>query len=58
MNVLVNAKAIEMRARVIRADGTIEDLGLVGAYYRNPIRRAWFRLTRWFSKRAKSWRLS
>lgn len=28
-------------ARVIRADGTVEDLGVIAAYHRNPLRRWW-----------------
>lgn len=34
----------ELRAVVIRADGRREDVGLIAAYYRNPIRRTWWRL--------------
>lgn len=33
----------EVRAVVIRADGTQEDLGVVSYWHRNPIKRWWVR---------------
>jgi hypothetical protein len=32
----------ELRLTIIRADGTVHDLGLTAAHYRNPLRRAWW----------------
>lgn len=32
-------KSIEIEAVVTRADGSVEDLGVVSAYYRNPFKR-------------------
>jgi hypothetical protein len=35
-------KMAQMSARIIRADGTIEELGTVAYYHKNPIKRlAW-----------------
>ncbi|MFI1535561.1 hypothetical protein [Streptomyces anandii] len=34
----------ELRMVVRRADGTVHDHGVVDAYYRNPIKQAWWRL--------------
>jgi hypothetical protein len=31
----------EVSAVVTRADGTIEDLGLISYYHRNPLKRWW-----------------
>jgi len=36
-----NVKEVEVRAVVRRADGTVEDLGRVSYYHRNPILRWW-----------------
>lgn len=35
----VNAKEIELIATVIRADGTVEELGVIDYWHRNPIKR-------------------
>ena len=38
----IGAKQISLGLRVRRADGTIEDLGVVAYWHRNPLRRwAW-----------------
>ena len=34
-------KSLELQATVIRADGTREDLGVVGSWHRNPFVRLW-----------------
>lgn len=34
-----DTKAVAVRAVITRADGTVEDLGLVSYYSRNPLRR-------------------
>lgn len=40
------AKESRLRAVVIRADGTREDLGTISYYHRNPLRRWGFKLWR------------
>lgn len=34
-----NARHAELHAVITRADGTVEDLGMISYYHRNPIRR-------------------
>lgn len=48
-NVIAPAKAREalIEARVIRADGSVEHLGVVSYWHRNPLRRALWRVRRW-----------
>jgi hypothetical protein len=35
----INAKEIELIATITRADGTVEQLGVIDYYHRNPIKR-------------------
>ena len=35
----VNAKEIELIATIIRADGTVEELGVIDYWHKNPIKR-------------------
>jgi len=36
------ASSAELRAVVIRADGTVEDLGMIAYWHKNPLKRlAW-----------------
>lgn len=44
------AKSAALRAVVIRADGTREDLGVVSYWHRNPLKR-WAWATKQFFKR-------
>jgi len=41
-------KSAELHATIRRADGTVEDLGVISFYHANPIKRAlwWFRRKR------------
>jgi hypothetical protein len=39
-----------IRARIIRADGTIEELGVVSYYHKNPLRRWAWRIGQLFRK--------
>lgn len=39
-----------LRATVIRADGSIEDLGEIAYYHRNPIKRLLWRIRRAFAR--------
>jgi hypothetical protein len=41
INAKVKPHEIEIRAVVRRADGTVEDLGRVSYYHKNPILRWW-----------------
>ncbi|MFJ5217185.1 hypothetical protein ACIP98_20985 [Streptomyces sp. NPDC088354] len=34
----------ELHMVITRADGTVEDQGVVSAQYRNPVRQAWWQL--------------
>lgn len=43
-------RRVEWHAVVTRADGTREDLGVVSAYYRNPLRRVAYRVKRMIGK--------
>lgn len=45
MQVPAGAKRITVEATIIRADGTTEPLGVVAYWHKNPLRRAWHRLT-------------
>lgn len=38
---------ITWEAKVIRADGTIEDLGVIAYYHKNPIKRCAYNLKKW-----------
>lgn len=37
-------KRAELRAVITRADGTVEDLGVIAAWHRNPLMRLWCRI--------------
>jgi hypothetical protein len=34
----------QVSAIITRADGTVEDLGVISYWHRNPLRRLWWRL--------------
>jgi hypothetical protein len=34
----------EFHAVITRADGSVEDLGVIAATYKNPFKRAWWRM--------------
>jgi hypothetical protein len=40
-------QSVSVSARVIRADGRVEDLGTVAYWHRNPLKRWAWRLARW-----------
>lgn len=46
MHVPANAKAAAISVVVRRADGTVQNLGVVSHYHRNPVRRALLSLRR------------
>ena len=40
-------KQMELSARIIRADGTIEDLGTIQYWHKNPLKRLLWRIKKW-----------
>ena len=46
LSALSRAKKTELSAIVIRADGSREDLGVIGYWHRNPLFRALFKIRR------------
>ena len=40
-------KQMELSARIVRADGTIEELGTIQYWHKNPIKRLIWRIKRW-----------
>jgi len=42
-----NAKKIELIATIIRADGKIEELGVIDYWHKNPIKRIIWRIKKW-----------
>ena len=42
-----NAKEIVLSARIIRADGSIEELGAIDYWHKNPIKRIIWRFKQW-----------
>jgi hypothetical protein len=47
MQVNGNAKELQLHAVVIRADGTIEDRGVIDYWHKNPIKRLQWRINKW-----------
>ena len=45
-----------VRAVVTRADGTVEDLGVIARTGGNPIKNLWWKITIAIKRRLKSWR--
>lgn len=45
--VKARAKESELRAVITRADGTIEDLGVIAYWHRNPLRRWVWNIGHW-----------
>lgn len=37
-------KEASITATIFRADGTVEQLDVIGYYHRNPLRRLWWRI--------------
>ena len=42
-----NAKEIQLVATITRADGTVEELGVIDYYHQNPIKRIIWRIKKW-----------
>jgi hypothetical protein len=47
---IAGAQQITLRAVVTRADGTVEDLGEIAFWHKNPIIRAWARVKNFFRR--------
>lgn len=42
-----NAKEIQLVATITRADGTVEQLGVIDYWHKNPIKRILWRIKKW-----------
>jgi hypothetical protein len=40
-------KQMELSARIVRADGTIEELGTIQYWHQNPLKRIIWRIKQW-----------
>ena len=47
MNTNLNAKEIQLIATITRADGSVEELGVINYYHQNPIKRLIWRIKKW-----------
>jgi hypothetical protein len=47
MQTNLDAKEIQLVATVVRADGTMEELGVVDYWHVNPIKRLIWRIKKW-----------
>ena len=46
----VGAREVSMSARIVRADGSIEELGTIAYWHRNPFKRIAWRIRRLFGR--------
>jgi hypothetical protein len=53
MTVQGGAKEATIRARIIRADGTVEDMGIVAYWNANPLKRLAFGIRQFIKKHTK-----
>jgi len=42
-----NARELQLSATVIRADGTVVELGVIDYWHKNPIKRLFWRIKKW-----------
>ena len=42
-----NAKEIQLIATITRADGTVEHLGVIDYWHKNPLKRIIWRIKKW-----------
>jgi hypothetical protein len=47
MQVNGNAKELQLSARIVRADGTIVELGTIDYWHKNPFKRLNWRIKSW-----------
>ena len=45
-----NAKEAQIIATITRADGTVEELGVIDYWHRNPIKRIIWRIKKWLHR--------
>lgn len=51
MQVTPGVRQARIRAVVLNADGTVkQDLGTVAYWHKNPLRRIWWRVSKFFSE--------
>jgi hypothetical protein len=43
-NAQAHVKSVELEVTIVRADGTVEELGSVAYWHKNPLRRLFHRL--------------
>ena len=46
----INAKEIELTAVITRADGTIEELGVIDYWHKNPLKRFVWKLKKFLER--------
>jgi hypothetical protein len=51
MDINLNAKEIHLVATITRADGTVEELGVIDYYHRNPFKRLIWRFKKWLKNK-------
>ena len=44
---ITNAKEIQLVATITRADGTVEELGVIDYWHKNPLKRILWRIKQW-----------
>jgi len=47
METNLNAKEIQLVATITRADGTVEELGVIDYYHQNPLKIIIWRIKKW-----------
>ena len=47
MQTNLNAKEIQLVATIVRADGTREELGVIDAFYKNPLKQLIWNIKKW-----------
>lgn len=47
INAPAGAREASIEATIIRADGTVEPLGVVSYWHKNPLKRLTWRIRRW-----------
>jgi len=47
MNTNLDVQEIQLVATITRADGTVEELGVIDYYHKNPIKMLILRFTKW-----------
>ena len=45
-----NAKEAQIIATITRADGTVEELGVIDYWHKNPIKRIIWRIKKWLHR--------